>query len=114
MRVTPKLVGAPSLHIDKVVRRIPALDLRQPSKRNPSDAQGVCDGGSRLHHDGRRSENPEAQPKRSDLFQILGAREEVKDCPQGMWDPQFPMERIGGHDAQFAERSLDTSDESAW
>jgi len=36
MRVTPKLVGAPSLHIDKVVRRIPALDLADRSALIPA------------------------------------------------------------------------------
>lgn len=112
MRVAPKCVGALRLDINEFVRWIPLFYLRQPTKRNPSDAQRIGDGRSRLHQDRRPSENPEMHPWRSDLFQILRAGEEIENYGQGLRYPQFPTECIVVHQSQFAERSLDTSDES--
>src|SRR5512135_2410081 len=79
MCVAPKLVGAPRLDIDEFVRWIPPLDFRQPTKRNPPDAQRVGVGRSWLHHDGRRSENSEVHPRGSEWFQILRAGEEIEN-----------------------------------
>lgn len=112
VRVAPKFVRALRLDINEFVRWVPPLDLRQPAKRNSSDAQRVGDGRSRLHHDRRPRENPEMHPRRSDLSQILRAGEEIENCGQRMRHPQFPAERIAVHQSPFAESSLDTSDES--
>src|SRR5688572_25131043 len=97
MCVVPKLIGAFGLDIDKLMRRIPTLDFRQPSHGNSPDAQGVSDRGSWLHHDGQRSENPEVHPWWSEMLQILRSRKEIEHYGQGMRQPQLPMECMRGH-----------------
>src|SRR5271165_3964465 len=109
MRVMPQLIRALGLEIDKLVRGIPLLDFRQPSKRNAPHAQRISDGGSLLHRDGQWSQDPESHPGRSDALQVFGAREEIEDLRKGVRNAQFTLECV----SHGPRRSLETCDESA-
>lgn len=87
MRVTPKPVWPLGLDVDKFVGWSPAFDFREPLQWNAPDAEGIGDGGARLHLNGRGSNNAETHPGRREPFQVFGAREKLEDPRQGMRDP---------------------------
>src|SRR5271165_6407456 len=105
MRVTPEFIWSFGLDVDKFVRRIPALNFREPSEWNAADAQRIGDGRSRMHLNGPRGEYPEMHPGWSNSFQIFGAREKVEDFLERTRDPQFTLEFVGGHNERpWADR----------
>src|ERR1700687_4338605 len=82
MGVAAKPIRSLHLDVDKLVRWFHGSISVSQRSGIPWMRNEYPIGGSFLHPDRFRSENPKTHPRRSDSFQILCAREEIKRCRQ--------------------------------
>src|SRR5208337_4534968 len=97
MGMVPEPVRALGLHVHKLVRRIPGLNLGQPPQGQSVPTEPVLDSGSRPHVDWLGRENPKAQERRRDLFEVPGVRKEGKHVLDRLGNPLFAPQEVRAH-----------------
>lgn len=92
--VHPGAVGPAALHVHEALRGFPQGNLALPAQGDAVELEAVVQPGPRPHLDGRRGENAEAQPGRSEGFQVGGVSEEGEDLLAGPGQPELGFEGI--------------------
>ena len=77
--VSPEAVGAADLGVDEPRGRVERLDERAPAHGQAAERDAVVDDRARAHGDGRGGDDPEVEPRRGELLEVLGGLEEGED-----------------------------------
>jgi hypothetical protein len=94
MGMHPVLIGAVPLDIDKLLRRVPALNLALPGEGDPEEMETVLDARPLTEVDGLRRHHLKAEFWRRNALQIGGLSKERKDRITWEWKTHGGGERV--------------------